>query len=206
MWISPDQPLHLTQTICRRIRREFDPAGIFLNIPFSNRYTNLEVAIISTAYAYGLRPRTARERSRTEVRLLKIAELILACRYGFTDLSYATRLNMPLELGLLLAFGKETFIASRKRYGSLRSISDLNFSDIHYHEGSIRRLIVEFSRWIEQTRPGKRLTTNTLLQCYRRLRRVRHSLGEDFDKLRPNEITRLLGVAEDEFRMELAGT
>ncbi len=161
---------------------------------------------MSTAYAYGLTPVTARERSRTEVRLLKITELILTCKYGFTDLSYVTRMNMPLELGLLLAFGKETFVASKKRYSALRTISDLNFSDIHYHEGRIRRLIVALSRWIEQNCSPKRLTTETLLQRYRRLRRLRRTLGDDFDRLRPEEISKLLGVAEDEFRMKLAGT
>jgi len=204
-WIPPDQPLYLNQAIRRRIRRDFDPAGIFLNIPYSNRYSNLEVAIISTVTAYGLTPRMARERSRTEARLLKIAELILTCTYGFTDLSYVTRMNMPLELGLLLAFGKETFIASQRRYGALRTISDLNFSDIHYHEGRIRKLIVALSRWIEQNCSRKRLTTETLLQRYRRLRLLRQSLGDDFDRLRPQEISRLLGVVEDEFDMRLTG-
>lgn len=204
-WVPPEQPLHLNQSIRRRIRRDFDPTGIFLNIPYSERYSNLEVAIISTVTAYGLTPRMARERSRTEVRLLKITELILTCKYGFTDLSYVTRMNMPLELGLLLAFRRETFIASGRRYGALRTISDLNFSDIHYHEGRIRRLISALSRWIEQNCSRRRLTTETLLQRYRRLRRLRQALGDDFDKLRPQEISELLGVAEDVFQMKLSG-
>jgi hypothetical protein len=185
--------------------REYNPAGIFLNIPYSDRYSNLEIAIISTVTAYGLIPRMARERLRTEVRLLKITELMLTCRYGFTDLSYLTRMNMPLELGLLLAFGKETFVASQRRYSALRTISDLNFTDIHYHEGGIRRLVVALSRWIEQNCSAKRLRTETLLQRYRRLRWLRKTLGDDFDRLRPEEISKLLGVAEDEFRMKLAG-
>lgn len=155
--------------------------------------------------AYGLTPRMARERVRMEVRLLKITELMLTCKYGLADLSYAKRLNMPLELGVLLAFGKETFVASRKRYSALRSISDLNFCDIHYHEGRISKLVVALSRWIEETFSRKRLTTATLLQRYRRLRRIRETLGNDFDRLRPEEITKLLGVAKDEFQMELAG-
>jgi len=205
-WISSDQPLHLNSTIRRRILREFDPAGIFLNIPYSRHYTNLEVAIISTVTAYGLLPRMARERLRMEMRLLKIAELVLACNYGFTDLSYLTRMNMPLELGLLLAFGKETLVVSRSRYSALKTISDLNFADIHYHEGRIRKLIVTLSRWIEQTCSRKRLRTETLLRRYRQLRRVRRSLGDDFDRLKAGEVSKLLGVAEDEFRMKLAGT
>lgn len=125
--IPPDQPLYLNQATRRRIRREFEPIGIFLNIPYSKRYSNLEVAINSTVTAYSLNPRMARERARTEVRLLKIMELILACEYGLTDLSYVNRMNMPLELGLHMAFGKETFIASRRRYAALRTISDFEF-------------------------------------------------------------------------------
>ncbi len=203
-WIPPDQPLYLNQTIRRRIRQEFDQNGIFLNIPYSDRYSSLEVAIISTVTAYDLTPRMARQRSRTEARLLKITELILACRYGLTDLSYVQRMNMPLELGLLLAFGKETFITSYKKYSALKTISDLNFADIRYHEGSVRRLIVELSRWIEQTCSRKRLTTRTLLGRYRRLRRLRQSLGDDFDRLRPNEISLVLGIAQDEFQLNLA--
>lgn len=204
-WIPPDHPLYLNQALQRRIRHGFDPTGIFLNIPYSDRYSNLEVAIMSTVIAYGLTPRMARERTRTEVRLLKITELMLTCKYGFTDLSYVTRMNMPLELGLLLAFGKETFIASGKRYAALRTISDLNFADIHYHEGHIRKLIVGLSRWIEQNCSLKRLTTKTLLQCYRRLRRFRQYLGDDFDKVTPQEIAGILDVAKEEFQMRLSG-
>jgi hypothetical protein len=194
----------LNNAIRKRIRASFDARGIFLNIPYSARYSNYELAIISTATAYSLTPRMARERSRTEVRLLKIAELMLSCRYGFTDLSYVTRMNMPLELGMLLAFGKDTFIASRTRYGALRTISDLNFSDFHYHEGSVKRLIAALSRWIEQTCSNRRLGTDSLVQRYQRLRTLRQSLRDDFDKLTPHEIAGLLGAAQEDLRMRLA--
>ncbi len=149
----------------------------------------------------------ARERSRLEIRLLKIAELMLTCRYGLTDLSYVTRMNMPLELGLLLAFGKETFITSRRRYSALRTVSDLNFGDIHYHEGSVHRLIVALSGWIEETCSVKRVTIPTLLRRYRVWRSFREYLGkEDFDKLKPQELTKLFGVAKDESKRILPGT
>jgi hypothetical protein len=54
----------------------------------------------------------ARDQSRPETRLTKIVELMLSCPYGLTDLSYVKRMNMPFELGLLLAFGKENFVTS----------------------------------------------------------------------------------------------
>jgi hypothetical protein len=139
-----------------------------------------------------------------EVRLQKIVELMLSCPYGLTDLSYVKRMNMPLELGLLLAYGKETFVTTCRGYAALRSISDLNFCDLHHHGGSVRGLVVGLSRWIEQNCSPKRLRTRTLLQRYRRLQKIREGLGDDFDRLTPQQVVRLLGVAHDELRMMLS--
>ncbi len=197
-WIHAGHPLYLNQAIRSRIRRKYRPDAIFLNIPYSHHYSRQEVAILSTVTAYGLLPRMARQRGRLEVRLLKILELILSCRYGITDLSYARRMNMPFELGLLLALGKECFVTSQRRFAALREISDLNFTDIYYYGGSLRRLVVGLSQWIEQNYSRERLTTETLIRRYRRLRRIRAELKEDFDRLRPEEVAKLLGVARDE--------
>jgi hypothetical protein len=204
-WIPADQILHLTPAVRKRINRDFDTRGIFLNIPYSQRYSKLEIAILSTVTAYDLMPRMARERSKLEMRLLKIVELMLCCAYGLTDLSYAKRMNMPFELGLLLAFGKESFVTSSRHYSALRTVSDLNFADIHYHRGTVGGLVKELSRWIEQTCSTKRIRTETLLQRYRRLQTIRKDLGPDFEKLLPQEIGKLLEVAHDEFRMNLSG-
>ncbi|MGH9792586.1 MAG: hypothetical protein ACRD5W_15365 [Candidatus Acidiferrales bacterium] len=138
-----------------------------------------------------------------EVRLAKILELILTCRYGLTDLSYVTRMNMPLELGLLLALGKETFVMSRTRYGALKTVSDMNFTDIYYHEGSVRKLILGFAAWIEGACGRDQLSTHSLLQRYRRFRRLRESLGADFDRLKPQQVAALLPVAREEFGFRL---
>lgn len=108
-------------------------------------------------------------------------------------------MNMPLELGLLLALGKETFVISRRSYSALKTISDLNFGDIEYHDGSIRRLIAALSLWIEQNCSPKTLTTTTLLERYQRLRQMRAKVGDDFDRVRPSRIADFLGVASDEF-------
>jgi hypothetical protein len=155
--------LHLSPDVTGRIRSNFDPRGIFLNIPYSERYSKLEIAIVSTVTAYGLTPRLARERSKLEVRLIKIVELMLTCPYAFTDLSYLKRMNMPFELGLLLAFGKDTFVTSSGPYSALKSISDLNFGDIHYHGGTVRELIRHLSRWIEGNCGTQRIKTKTLM-------------------------------------------
>jgi hypothetical protein len=115
-------------------------------------------------------------------------------------------MNMPLELGLLLAFGKETFVTSGKRYGALKTISDLNFADIHYHENQVGRLIQGLSLWIEETCSSKRIAHDTLLRRYKRLRQIRRVLGPDFDRLYPQEVSDLLGVARDEFKLMLPGS
>jgi len=205
-WVPPDHPLFLNALAQRRIRRNFDERGIFLNIPYGPGYSKLEMAILSTVTAYDMNPRMARDRSRMEVRLQKIVELMLSCPYGLTDLSYVKRMNMPLELGLLLAYGKETFVTTSRGYASLKSISDLNFCDLHHHGGSVGNLILGLSRWIEQNCSGKRLRTRTLLQRYRRLQQIRDGLGVDFDRLTPQQIVRLLGVAQDELGMLLSDT
>jgi hypothetical protein len=109
-WLADDHPFYVSSPTAERVRRGFRPNRIFLNIPYASRYSNLEVAVLSTATAYDLDPCMAKERSKLEIRMRKIVELVLTCKYGFTDLSYATRMNMPFELGVLLAWGKETFV------------------------------------------------------------------------------------------------
>lgn len=111
-WFPSSHPLNLPQSARRAIARDFNPDAVFLNIPYSRRYTNLEVAMISTLTAYGLVPQMAKTRVGLEVRLHKIAALMLGCGYGVTDLTYVRRMNMPLELGVLLAWSKHTFVAS----------------------------------------------------------------------------------------------
>ena len=143
----------------------------------------------------------AKEQSRLEVRMRKIVELVLTCQYGFTDLSYAERMNMPFELGILLAWGKETFVVSSHRTRTIKALSDLNFGDIEFHEGKARLLIEKFSKWIERTASSKRLRSSTLLTRYRRWLAIRRSLGRDFDRLTPAQLAKLVGVAEDAFSL-----
>jgi len=106
---------------------------------------------------------------------------------------------------MLLSLGKETFITSNRPYSALRTLSDLNFCDIHYHKGSVRRLVVGLSMWIEQTCSSKRLTTHTLIRRYRHVRQLRRQLGDDFDRLSPQQIVAVFRVAEDELQMLLPG-
>jgi hypothetical protein len=187
-----------------RIRRHFDRRGIFINIPYAEAYTSLELAIISTATAYGLTPKMARQRAAFEVRFRRIWEMILNCAYGFTDLSYVTRMNMPLELGLMLALGKNCFITGRARYSGLRSISDLNLGDIHYHEGRTLRLITDFSRWIEQNCSRRHIEISKLVNRFRVVTWMRDYLGSnEFDRLTPTELSAMVRSAENRLGLRL---
>lgn len=202
-WCRASHPLHFSAEIRRLIRKEHSPQGIFLNIPYSPRYTNLEVAVLSTVTAYGLIPRMAKQESGLTVRLHKIARMILSCDLAFTDLTYVKRLNMPFELGMLLAWGKENYVASAARYASIRTISDLNFGDIHYHERSVEKLIKSLSAWLSQKYPQKGIGLVALLQRYRRWQKIRRELGRDFDQLSPQEIDQMLKIAQDEYKIRL---
>ena len=191
-------PCHLNAADRARIRRRFNPRGIFLNIPYAAAYTQLELATISTATAYELTPMMARQRDTFEIRFRRIWEMILSCAFGFTDLSYTTRLNMPLELGLMLASGKTCFIASRRRYGALARISDLNLGDIHYHEGRPRRLIAGLSHWIEQHCSHRRIEVERLVNRFKAVVWLRewHLGPEEFDRLPPEAISAVLRTAQ----------
>jgi hypothetical protein len=204
-WCRPNHPLHFSADIRRLIRKEHSPDGIFLNIPYAQRYTNFEIAVLSTVTAYGLIPHMAKQESGLSVRLHKIARMMLSCDLAFTDLSYAKRLNMPFELGILLAWGKENFVVSAARYESLQRISDLNFGDIHYHERSVGKLIKSLSLWLRQRYPKRAMSLNVLFRRYRRWQKIRRELGRDFDQLSPQDIDQMLKIAEAEYKIELPG-
>lgn len=64
-------------------------------------------------------------------------------------------------------------------------------------------LVRQLSRWIEQHCSRKRFSVSILMSRYRRLQRIRRSLGPDFEKLTPSEISKLLGIVEEESSMKL---
>lgn len=196
--LSHFHPCFLGAADRARVKRQFNRSGIFVNIPYASRYTRFELAIISTATAYGLTPRMAKQRATFETRFRRIWEMILTCAYGFTDLSYARRMNIPLELGLMLALGKNCFITSARRYDALSRISDLNLGDIHYHEGRPRTLIADFSRWIEENCSHQHIAVAALVNRFRAVVWLRdeHLGPDEFDRLRPENITAVLRSAQ----------
>jgi len=60
-WLPDDHPFYVSSPTAERLRRGFRPKRIFLNIPYAARYSNLEVAVLSTATAYDLDPCMAKD-------------------------------------------------------------------------------------------------------------------------------------------------
>jgi hypothetical protein len=200
-------PCYTDPALRARIRRQFHRDRIFLNIPYAARYTTFELAIISTTTAYGLIPVMAKQRARFEVRLRKLVEMIYSSGSGLTDLSYTTRLNMPFELGLMLALGKNVFIVSRRPYSALRSISDLSLGDIAYHRGDPRRLIRQLAGWIEENCSTKHIELAPLYSRFQVFVRLRRYLGSaEFDRLSPQQISEMIRSLQRRQHATLIGT
>lgn len=94
-----------------RIARE----PVFLNIPYDLRFLDLYLAYIAGVVSLGLHPRATVEIVGGERRLDRIFGLIQACPYSVHDLSrveldtkrpQTPRVNMPLELGMAIAWQK----------------------------------------------------------------------------------------------------
>jgi len=78
----------------------------------------------------------------------RIIRLLRSCRYSFHDLSRVSldrhppatpRFNMPFELGLAVTPSRSTrhewFVFEEQRHRLMKSLSDLNGTDPHIHDG-----------------------------------------------------------------------
>ncbi len=91
-----------------RIKGEYGPYNIFINIPYLDEYADLQAAIIATVLKVGMIPQMASLRSEGQaVRLCKICEMMQTSKYCITDVSYDSSHNIPFELGFFLALGRQ---------------------------------------------------------------------------------------------------
>jgi hypothetical protein len=136
----------------KRARQE----SAFLNIPYDRRYETLYLAFIAGLCAFGLRPRATIELPSTRRRLERIVDLIRGCRYSFHDLSRVQldrhspatpRFNMPFELGLAVGWAlgvnpkHEWFVFESRHHRLEKSLSDLNGTDPHVHDGTAQGVL-----------------------------------------------------------------
>lgn len=140
--------------------------NVFINCPYDDRYFPMLKVMIFTIRQCGFIPRIASERlNSAEVRLEKISEIILACKYGVHDLSRVrvknrndfARMNMPLELGLDLGCRayhgnkayrkKQILILEAEQFAIQKALSDLSFADCKTHHGSGEELCFALREW-----------------------------------------------------------
>jgi hypothetical protein len=130
-----------------------DPYSAFLNVPYDRGFKDLYLAFIAGISAFGLKPRVTLEIPGGERRLDRIYDLIRTCRYSFHDLSRVQlesrpprtpRFNMPFELGLAVAWARESgsgthtwFVFESVNLRMEKSLSDLRGTDCHIHEGRV---------------------------------------------------------------------
>jgi hypothetical protein len=164
------------------------PTDVFLNIPYDRKFVGLYLAYIAGLSAFGLVPRATLEIPTSTRRLDRILKLIQACPCALHDLSRVEldrtppstpRFNMPFELGLSVAWERISaqshswFVLESKAHRFAKSLSDLNGTDVHIHNGRIdgvfRALCNVFVR--QRRRP-------TVLQMKRIFRDLRTNLPE----------------------------
>ncbi|MGB6431177.1 MAG: hypothetical protein WBF06_11360 [Candidatus Acidiferrales bacterium] len=172
---------------------------VFLNIPYDKKFENLFLAYIAGISAFGLVPRATLEISSSSRRLEKILGLIGACRYSIHDLSRVEldsnaprtpRFNMPFELGLSVAYHRNLrtkkhkwFVCESRDRRLLKSLSDLNGTDAHIHNG---RIVGVFRELCNIFLPSDRKpTAQQMGKVYLRMRR---SLPEILHKSGANSV------------------
>ncbi len=135
-----------------------DPNSVFLNIPYDEEFDKLYLAYVVGLYQLGLVPFLASGIPGGERRLDRVLTLIRNCRYLIHDLSRVElnvaspstpRFNMPLELGMTIAWAKlypkrhTWFVWESEKYRMQHSISDLNGADPYIHEGTVTGIFSE---------------------------------------------------------------
>jgi hypothetical protein len=175
------------------------PSEVFLNVPYDRRFEKIFLAYLSGISAFGLVPRATLEIPTSARRLEKILSLIATCRYSIHDLSRVEldhtaprtpRFNMPFEIGLAVAHRRnkrgekhEWFVCETKRFRLSKSLSDLDGTDPHIHEGKVLGVFRELgSIFIKSKRQP---TAQQMAQIYSELRKsvpaiLRQSASKSF--------------------------
>jgi hypothetical protein len=167
------------------MRKRVKQESAFLNIPYDRRYESLYLAFIAGLCAFGLTPRATIEIPSPKRRLERIIELIRGCEYSFHDLSRVEldrhspatpRFNMPFELGLAVDWaggadsGHEWFVFESKAHRLEKSLSDLNGTDPHVHDGTAHGVLRGLTNAL--TRKRHRPDLAQLDAIYRDLRKA----------------------------------
>jgi hypothetical protein len=125
---------------------------VFLNLPYSQSYEKILIALTAAVVAIGRTPAlTFKVPEGGQGRLRRIFGLLNSCRVSIHDLSAVgcpVRFNMPFELGLACAIRQkggrqrhDFIILERTRHRLQRTLSDMNGFDPRIHNGCVRESI-----------------------------------------------------------------
>jgi hypothetical protein len=174
-------------------RQRVEQDAVFLNIPYDPQFERLYLAYIVGLTVLGFVPRATLGIPSGTRRLERIFNLIQRCRYSIHDLSrvqrdrkaHTPRFNMPFELGIAVAWAAQNpsrhtwFTCEEDQYRPLKSISDLNGTDFHIHNGTVEGVMRELCNVFVRRR--KRPTVPFMMSVYRKLRRriplIQHAAG-----------------------------
>jgi hypothetical protein len=118
-----------------------------VNVPYDNRYADLEAAVVACLWAHGLVPVLGRDSVTSDLRIEKLAQMMDRCKLGVSDLSFRDRLNMPLELGMMLGGGIACAVLVKSKARLIRS-SDLLGVDPMEHGNDPKEVIRLLSKWL----------------------------------------------------------
>jgi len=172
------------RTSSRPRGRQSDVKAVFLNIPYDDKFKHLYLAYIVGLSALGLVP-FATLGIPGDRRLDRIFSLIQSCEYSIHDLSRVQvdagpprtpRFNMPLELGLAIAWKQvgapshSWFVFESQLRRAEKSCSDISGTDVYVHDAEVQGVFRELRNAL--VRPHNQPTVPQMFAIYQELKPV----------------------------------
>lgn len=172
------------RTSSRPRRRQSNVKAVFLNLPYDRKFKDLYLAYIVGVSALGLVPH-ATLGIPGDLRLDRIFSLIQSCKYSIHDLSRVEvdagpprtpRFNMPLELGLAIAWRRlgspshSWFVFESQSRRAEKSCSDISGTDVYIHDAEVQGVFRELRNAL--VRPRNQPTVPQMVAIYGELKPV----------------------------------
>ncbi len=164
--------------------RRSDAKAVFLNIPYDAKFKPLYLAYIVGLSALRLIP-FATLGIPGDRRLDRILSLLQSCKYSIHDLSRVEvdarrprtpRFNMPLELGLAIAWrhvgspSHSWFIFESQSRRAEKSCSDISGTDVYIHDADVQGVFRQLRNAL--VRPNNQPTVPQMVMIYEELKPV----------------------------------
>lgn len=152
----------------------YDPTkSVFINCPFDQDFEPLFQSLIFAVVACDFTPRSAREsRKVAEPRMERITQSLFSSKYSIHDLSRCrgegdqqfARFNMPLELGMAMAYrylgrGKndqhDWSVLVPQGHVYEKFVSDLAGFDLLRYDGTVETIVCQVVPWLATRSPTR---------------------------------------------------